>query len=106
MDEFQKQLIWQWLFVAEDEEGNSESAKIYVTYNNSPVTANSDYKIFVASYDDLTNIRVLPEQETQELYLTGITNNKSSYHPLVTNHMSYYKRLPNTEARYMGPNFN
>lgn len=76
LDEFQKQLIWQWLFVAEDEEGNSESAKIYVTYNNSPVTANSDYKIFVASYDDLTNIRVLPEQETQVLYLTGITNNK------------------------------
>ncbi|KAF6071447.1 B-block binding subunit of TFIIIC family protein [Candida albicans] len=53
LDEFQKQLIWQC-----------------------PVTANSDYKIFVASYDDLTNIRVLPEQETQVLYLTGITNNK------------------------------
>ena len=76
LDEFQKQLIWQWLFVAEGEDGNPEEAKIYVTYDSSPVKANSDYKAYVASYEDLTKIRVLPGQETQVFYLTGISNNK------------------------------
>ncbi|KAI5962842.1 TFC3 [Candida margitis] len=76
LNNFQKDIIWKWLFFECRDEQNHEDVKFYVTYDKDPITIESNYQSFLAKQDNPQELRVLPTEETQCYYLTGISNNK------------------------------
>ncbi|KAG5418837.1 TFC3 [Candida metapsilosis] len=76
LDDFQKDTIWKWLFFDYIDEHGREEVKFYVTYDKDPITIESSYPSFIAKQEKPEELRVLPTEETQCYYLTGVSNNK------------------------------
>ncbi|KAI5962099.1 TFC3 [Candida pseudojiufengensis] len=77
LDDFQKQIIWNWLFFElRDGKNNDEDIKFYITYDKDPVTIESSFESFLNKQENPENLRVLPTDETQVSFLTGVSNNK------------------------------
>ncbi|CCG23786.1 DNA-binding transcription factor [Candida orthopsilosis Co 90-125] len=76
LDDFQKDTIWKWLFFDFRDDRDNAEVKFYVTYDKDPITIESHYQSFVAKQEKPEELRVLPTEETQCYYLTGVSNNK------------------------------
>ncbi|KAK6199503.1 RNA polymerase III transcription factor [Scheffersomyces amazonensis] len=70
IDEFQKQIIWQWLFFSEND--NSNNVKLYVTKNKVSLIILPNYSQFIIKEGDEKSINVMPTDDTQWRYLTGL----------------------------------
>ncbi|KAG7661759.1 TFC3 [[Candida] subhashii] len=75
LDDFQKQTIWQWLFFCTEED---EELQLYITKQGSkqPVTIIPIYKDFIAKEGNEDILRVLPIDEVQCYYLTGVADSE------------------------------
>ncbi|KAI5949900.1 TFC3 [Candida jiufengensis] len=76
LDSFQKLTIWRWLFFSKRKGKEDEDVKFYVTYDKSPITIESNYENFINKQQQPQKLRVLPTDDTQVAYLTGVSNNK------------------------------
>lgn len=76
LDKFQKDIIWKWLFFDYRDENENAEVKFYVTYDKEPITIESNYQSFISKQKRSQELRVLPTEETQCYYLTGVSNNK------------------------------
>lgn len=70
VDNFQKQIIWQWLFFSIDPH------HLYIVKDGEPVRISSDYKEFVKTQGTEDELRMIPSPDTQCKYLTGVANSK------------------------------
>ncbi|KAI5953059.1 TFC3 [Candida theae] len=76
LDDFQKDTVWKWLFFDYRDEQGNEEVKFYVTYDKEPIAIEYNYQSFIAKQEQPAKLRVLPTDETQCYYLTGVSNNK------------------------------
>lgn len=74
LDNFQKQIIWQWLFF--HQENNQESLQLYVIKNSTPVVISPNYTEFTSEENAEDIFRVKPTDDTQWRYLTGLEPSK------------------------------
>ncbi|KAG2733976.1 hypothetical protein G9P44_003501 [Scheffersomyces stipitis] len=75
LDDFQKQIIWQWLFFSNDD---NTPLLLYVTRGDEPLTILPDYKAFVEYEGGENKIRILVTSDTQWRYLTGLEPSKKA----------------------------
>ena len=73
LDNFQKQIIWQWLFFHSDDDN---VLQLYVVKDGTPLTIAPNYETFLSSHGDEDSIRVMPTNDTQWKYLTGLEVSK------------------------------
>lgn len=73
LDDFQKQIVWQWLFFYSE----SETAQhLYITDGDNPVAISPSYNDFLGKYGSEDDLKIMPSSDTQWSYLTGIGNSK------------------------------
>lgn len=74
LDDFQKQIIWQWIFFHND--SNEESLQLYVLKDSKPVAIQPNYAEFTRESDAENTFRIKPTDDTQFKYLTNSEGSK------------------------------
>ncbi|KAK6455073.1 RNA polymerase III transcription factor [Scheffersomyces xylosifermentans] len=73
IDDFKKQVIWQWLFFC-----NEEPLQLYAIREGETLTILPIYEKFLKKEGTEDSIRILPTADTQWRYLTGLEPSKKS----------------------------
>lgn len=73
LDSFQQQIVWQWLFFCNEEDA---SLQLYVSRDSNVLTILPNYSEFILKEGPEDKISVIPTQETQWRYLTGLEISK------------------------------
>lgn len=73
LDDFQKQIIWQWLFFCND---SDDIHRIFIMDGDTPVSILSDYNDFLQKLSDESRLKIMPSSDTQWNYLTGVGTSK------------------------------
>ncbi|CAR65561.1 DEHA2C11484p [Debaryomyces hansenii CBS767] len=73
LDDFQKQVIWQWLFFYNESDIIHHS---YIIDGDRPVAILPSYKSFLEEVGSERTLKIMPSSETQWRYLTGVGNSK------------------------------
>lgn len=74
LDDFQKQIIWQWLFFHQD--STDDSLQLYVVKDSTAVAISPNYTEFIKENNAEDVFRVKPTDDTQWKYLTGLEPSK------------------------------
>lgn len=73
LDDFQKQVIWQWLFFYNE---SDIIHHLYIIDGDRPVAILPSYKSFLEEVGSERTLKIMPSSETQWRYLTGVGNSK------------------------------
>ncbi|CUM55726.1 unnamed protein product [Debaryomyces fabryi] len=73
LDDFQKQIIWQWLFFYNE---SDTSQHLYIIDGDRPLAILPIYKRFLEEVGSERTLKIMPSSETQWRYLTGVGNSK------------------------------
>ncbi|CUM67146.1 uncharacterized protein PRCAT00004837001 [Priceomyces carsonii] len=73
LDDFQKQVVWQWLFFYKSK---GQPLDVIIIKDGVPITILPKYQSVIDSIGSDTNLRIVPTPDTQWKYLTGFGNSK------------------------------
>ncbi|KAG7191559.1 RNA polymerase III transcription initiation factor complex subunit [Scheffersomyces spartinae] len=81
VDGFLKQAMWQWLFFENTGKSldGTHQFNLYILKDKKPVPILPDYEEFINEYGPESALLILPSQNTQWEYMTGIRNVSKKY---------------------------